>query len=267
MVALIELLSNSLIAALLISIAIGIIGSIMLINRYNYLAASIAHGSYGGVGIALFFSLPLLLSTTLFALFLALLLAYLSYKEPKRLDILISVIWAMGMSIGIILSDLTPGYHSDLLAYLFGNILLVPNDDLYFMGIVDCIVLLFVWQNFHYLIAIAYDKEFAITRNLPVKMMHTLILVFIALTIVMSIRSFGLILVIALFSIPPFIAEKITKNAQSMMLAAAVIAFFLIVAGLFLAYFLNISATAAIILLASAIFLLFFKGLKSTTSP
>ena len=262
MAALIELLSNSLIASALLSVAIGIIGSIMLINRYNYLAASIAHGSYGGIGLALFFSIPLLLGATLFALFLALLLAYLTYKEPKRLDILISVIWAMGMSIGIIFSDLTPGYHSDLLAYLFGDILLVPMSDIYYMLGVDIVVILFTLRYFYYIIAIAYDKEFAITRNLPVKMIHTLILVLIALTVVMSIRSFGLILVIALFSIPPFIAEKLTKSVQTMMLVSAVIAFLLILSGLLIAYFLNISATAAIILLASSIFLLFFKGSK-----
>ena len=262
MAALIELLSNSLIASALLSVAIGVIGSIMLINRYNYLAASIAHGSYGGIGLALFFSIPLLLGATLFALFLALLLAYLTYKEPKRLDILISVIWAMGISIGIIFSDLTPGYHSDLLAYLFGDILLVPMSDIYYMLGVDIVIIIFTSRYFHYIIAIAYDKEFAITRNLPVKMIHTLILVLIALTIVMSIRSFGLILVIALFSIPPFIAEKLTKSVQTMMLVSAVIAFLLILSGLLIAYFLNISATAAIILLASSIFLLFFKGSK-----
>ena len=262
MLAIIDLFGNSLIAAALLSVAIGIIGSIMLINRYNYLAASIAHGSYGGVGLALYFSLPLLLSTTLFALSLALLLAFLTFKEPKRLDILISVIWAMGMSLGIIFSDLTPGYHSDLLAYLFGDILLVPVSDLYYMIVVDIIVLLFVFRYFHYIIAIAYDKEFAIARNLPVKMIHTLILVLIALTIVMSIRSFGLILVIALFSIPPFIAEKLTKSVKAMMVVSGIIAFLLIVAGLYIAYLFDISATAAIILLASFIFLLFFKGSK-----
>ncbi|BAF69462.1 metal ABC transporter permease [Nitratiruptor sp. SB155-2] len=253
-----EFFSNSVVASLLISIAIATIGSLMLINRYNYLAASIAHGSYGGIGIALYFGTSILFGATVFALALALLLAYISYTHPQRQDISIGVIWAAGMSIGIIFSDLTPGYHVDLLGYLFGDILMVPKSDLWFMLGVDIAATLFVLLFLHQLLLVAYDKEFAILRGIPVKSLHTATLLLIALTIVMSIRSIGLILVIALFSIPPYIAEKYTKNITSMMIMSGCLAFLMMLLGLLAAYYLNISATASIILVASAFYLVTF---------
>ncbi len=257
----VDLFSNSLIASLLISIAIALVGSVMLINRYGYLAASIAHGSYGGVGAAIYLGTSVLLGSTIFALVLATILAYITYKNARHLDISIGVLWAAGMSVGIILSNLAPGYHTDLLAYLFGDILMVPASDLLFMAIVDLLAFIFVSIFFHHILAIAYDKEFAKLRGVWVGTIHTLTLMLIALTVVMSIRAVGLILVIALFSIPPFVAERFTKNFGAMMLLSGVLAQALMLAGLGLAYIFDISATATIILIAAVIyFLSLLKG-------
>ena len=251
-----SLFSDSFVAAALLSIAIALIGPLMLINRTGYLAASIAHGSYGGVGIAIYLGISVLAGATAFALALALLLAFLSLRGAKHLEVLIGVLWALGMSIGIIFIDLTPGYHSDLMAYLFGNILLVPKSDLVYMLIVDGLLLLFVWRYYHHLLAMAYDREFAMARGVHVGFLHTLLLVLMALTIVMSIRSIGLILVIALFSVPPFIAERLAKDFRQTIILSGVLAFCVMVAGLVLAYKLDVSATAAIIIVASVLFFL-----------
>ena len=252
--------SNSLVASLLLSVAIAIIGSLMLINRYNYLAAAIAHGSYGGVGMALYLGISVLLGATLFALALAALLAFITLRETRH-DILISLLWATGMSIGIIFVDLTPGYHTDLLAYLFGDILMVPKEDIYFMAAVDTLLILFITLFYNHLLAIAYDREFAILRGLRVNLLHTLTLMMMALTIVMSIRSIGLILVIALFSLPPYIAEKFTKSFRSMIILSALIALGLFLIGLWISYLFDISASASIILCAAALFLItYHKG-------
>ncbi len=250
------LFSDSFVAAALLSIAIALIGPLMLINRTGYLAASIAHGSYGGVGIAIYLGISVLAGATAFALALALLLAFLSQRGAKHLEVLIGVLWALGMSIGIIFIDLTPGYHSDLMAYLFGNILLVPKSDLVYMLIVDGLLLLFVWRYYHHLLAMAYDREFAMARGVRVGLLHTLLLVLMALTIVMSIRSIGLILVIALFSVPPFIAERLAKDFRQTIILSGILAFVVMVAGLVVAYTLDVSATAAIIIVASVLFFL-----------
>ena len=249
-----ELLQNPLLASLLLSISIGIIGTLMLVNHSHYIAASIAHGSFGGIGIAIYFGFSILLSTTIFALVLALLLAFITYHHKERSDTLIGVIWAVGMSTGLIMIDLTPGYHADLMSFLFGDILMVPQTDLIFMGIVDSGLLIMIALLYHRFLAIFYDREFAQLIGLRVKTIHTILLLMMALTVVMSIRSVGLILVIALFSIPPFIAEKFTQKLYQTMIVAAILAFLFCLGGLYLSYQFDISATPAIIMIAAVAF-------------
>ncbi len=249
-----ELLQNPIIASFLLSISIGIIGTLMLINRSHYIAASIAHGSFGGIGIAIYFGVSMLLSTTLFALALAILLAFITYHHKERSDTLIGVIWAVGMSVGLILTDLTPGYHADLMSFLFGDILMVPKDDLMFMAFVDVGLLIMISLLYHRFLALFYDREFAELIGLRVKTIHTILLIMMALTVVMSIRSVGLILIIALFSIPPFIAEKFTHKLYMTMLLAAILAFIFCIIGLFISYQFDISATPSIIMSAAVAF-------------
>ncbi len=253
-----DLMQNAVIASFLLSISIGIIGTMMLINRSHFIAASIAHGSYGGIGIAVYFGFSILLSTTLFALFLAIILSFITYKYKDRSDTLIGVIWAVGMSIGIIFIDLTPGYNVDLMGFLFGDILMVPNSDLWFMAGVCLLLIVSMLLLYHRFLAISYDKDFAEIQGLRVKLIYTFLIVLMALTVVMSIRSVGLILVIALFSIPPFIAEKFTANIKNMMILSMFLAFIFCIVGLFLSYQFDISTTPAIIIVAAIFFFISF---------
>ena len=253
-----DILQNPIIASVLLSIAIGIIGTLMLVNRSHYIAASIAHGSYGGIGLAIYLGLPLLLTTTSFAVVLAVILAFITYENQDRSDTLIGVIWAVGMSIGIILTDLTPGYQANLMSFLFGDILMIPKEDLYFMAGVDLGLLVMIFLLYHRFLALFYDREFATLLGLRVKTLHTILLVMMALTVVMSIRSVGLILVIALFSIPPFIAEKFTKKLYMTMVLSGVLAFVFCMVGLFVSYEFDISATPSIILSAAVMFFAVF---------
>ena len=249
-----ELMQTPILASLLLSVAIGIIGSFMLINRSQFIAAAIAHGSYGGIGIAIYFGFSLLLSTTLFAIALALLLAYITYHDRYRSDTLIGVIWAVGMSLGIIFIDLTPGYHPNMMSFLFGDILMVPQEDIYFMAGIDLLLIISVILLYPRFLAISYDMNFALLNGLNVKSIYAYLLVLMALTIVMSIRSVGLILVIALFSIPPFIAEKFTSHFTHMMIFSGILGFVFALIGLYISYQFDISATAAIILSAAVAF-------------
>lgn len=256
-----ELFQNAFFASFLLCIAIGIIGSLMLINRSHFIAASIAHGSYGGIGIGVYFGFSILLCTTLFALFLALVLAFITYRYKDRSDTLIGVIWAVGMSVGIIFIDLAPGYNVDLMGFLFGDILMISNEDLIFMVLVDLLLIVSILLLYHRFLAISYDRDFAIIQGLRVKTIYTFLMILMALTVVMSIRSVGLILVIALFSIPPFVAEKFTTNLKQMMILSMFLAFWFCLGGLFLSYYLDLSTTPSIIVVAAVFFFasLFYK--------
>jgi len=175
-------------------------------------------------------------------------------------DAMVGVIWAVGMAVGVILLDLTPGYHVDLMSYLFGSILAVPASDLWQMAAVGAGVILIVTWHYNDFLAMSYDDEFARLRNVPVTFLYCLLLGMIAVTVVMIIRVVGLILVIALLTIPPYIAEKFTGSLRSMMVASSALSCLFTLTGLWLSYLLNLTSGATIILVAAAGFLLAHLG-------
>lgn len=258
-------IQNAIIAGLLISIISGIIGSLIVVNRMLFLAGGISHAVYGGVGIAIFFGLPIFLSTSIFAILIALLIAFLSFKEKHRLDIYIGLIWAFGMAFGIILIDLTPGYQADLMSYLFGSILAVSESDLIFMALLLVIILLIIAIYYRDILAVSYDSEFASLRGIKVKTFYLIILILSALSIVVAIRVVGLILVIALLSLPVYMAEKISNSLSQMMILASIFSLFFTIIGLVFSYLFNLTSGATIIMcstLGFGIFLIFLKLFK-----
>ncbi len=242
---------HALIASVLVSIACGIIGVFVIINRLVFLSGGIAHGAYGGVGIAFFLGLEPLLGGGIFAILLAFLIGFITLKNKQNSDAIIGAIWALGMAIGIIFTDITPGYNVDLMSYLFGGILAVSITDLYAMASVSAIVVAVSIIFYRQLQAMSFDSEFASLRGVRVKFLYFLLLSLVALCIVVSVRAVGLILVIALLTIPSFIAQIFSKNLLIMLVASASVSIVFCVSGLFLSYFLSVSSGACIILVAS----------------
>jgi zinc transport system permease protein len=244
-------MQHAVIAGVLVSITAGIIGTLVVVNRMVFLAGGIAHAAYGGVGIAIYFSLPVLLITGVFSIFIALLLAFITYENRHRTDSIIGLIWSVGMAAGIILVDLTPGYQSDLMSYLFGSILAVPKSDLWLMGILLFLIIVMMIRYYREFLAVSYDPEFAKLRGVPVRLIYTLMLVMASITVVMAIQVVGLIMVIALLTIPTYIAEKFSKTLAQMMFLSALFSFLFTMVGLWLSYSYNLTSGASIILVAA----------------
>ena len=132
-----EFMRNALLAGLLASIMCGVIGTFVVVNRIVFISGGIAHAAYGGIGLAFFFGFSYLMGILGFSLLVAAIMAAVSLKTRQRADTIIGVLWAVGMALGVILLDLTPGYNVDLMSYLFGSILTVPTSDLWLMMIID----------------------------------------------------------------------------------------------------------------------------------
>ncbi|ACS79145.1 metal ABC transporter permease [Maridesulfovibrio salexigens] len=250
-----EFMQNALMAGLLASIICGIIGALVVVNRVVLLAGGVAHASYGGVGLAFYLGLPMLPVTAAFAVCAALLMALVTMRVKERADTFIGVMWAAGMALGIILLDITPGYNVDLMSYLFGGILATPKTDLMLMGGLAAFVLLVVFSCYKGFWAMSFDEEFARSRGVPVTLLYFVMLALIALSVVMVIRVVGLILVIALLTIPPQIAESRTSSLFSMMVLSSILSMVFCVSGLLLSYQLNLSSGATIIAVSVAGFL------------
>ncbi len=245
-----EFVQNALWAGLLASICCGVIGSLVVVNRIVFISGGIAHAAYGGIGLAFFLGISPLLGTLGFTLAAALVMGWISLTRKHRADTIIGVVWALGMALGVILIDLTPGYNTDLMSYLFGSILAVPRTDLYLLAGLDVAVVGFAAVFHNRLLALAFDDQFARTRGVPVRGLYLLMIVLIALTVVLLIRVAGLILVIALLTIPPFIAETWSRNLKRMMIGAALLCGLFSLTGLMLSYWLDLTSGPSIILVA-----------------
>ncbi len=191
-----------------------------------------------------------------FTLSMALLMAAITLKAKHRADAVIGVMWALGMAIGIILIDFTPGYNVDLMSYLFGSILTVPDSDIWMMLAVGVVIIGVVIYFYHDYLAMSYDEEFAQIRGVPVKALYFVLIGLLAVAIVFIIQVVGLILVIALLTIPPYIAEKYSKSLSVMMVLSSLLSVFFTVIGLWLSYAYNLTSGASIILVAGTGFLI-----------
>jgi len=245
-----EFMNNALMAGLLISVACGIVGTLIVVNRMVFISGGIAHAAYGGIGLALYTGIPPLAGAALFSVTSALVMGILSLRHRHRVDTIIGAVWAGGMAVGVILVDLTPGYGADLISYLFGSIMTVPTLDLWIMFALDVVVIVGAGLFHRWLLAMSYDEEFAASRGIPVTALYFLLLIVASLTVVMTIRAVGLILVIALLTIPPFIAERWTSSLTAMMAVAALLSAGFCVVGLELSYTFNLTSGASIILVA-----------------
>jgi len=261
-----EFIQNAIIAGLLVSICAGIIGSLIIVNRMVFLAGGIAHTSYGGIGLAVYFSFPIFLGASLFSVLAALLMAFVTLNQRDKIDIFIGLIWAVGMAIGIIFVDMTPGYNVDLMSYLFGSILAVTHEDIQYMGILLGFTIFIVTFFYREILAISYDSDYALLRGINVKFFYTLILVLSALVIVIAIKVVGLILVIALLTIPVYMASSLSNTLASMMIISGFFACIFTLCGLYISYMYDITSGASIIITAATGLILFLlvKKIRAT---
>ena len=243
-------IQNALIAGVLISIAAGIIGSLVVVNKITFLTGGIAHSSYGGIGLAIYTGIPVLFGATVFAVITAVLIAIITLNNRNRIDAIIGMMWASGIAIGIIFVDLTSGYNVDLMSYLFGSIIAVSSEDIKYMFVMDIFIIAVIIYFYKEILAVSYDSEFATLRGINVKFFYTLILILAALCVVAAIKAVGLILVIALLTIPTYLAESFASKLSSMMIISSILAIVFTILGLVLSYMYDISSGASIIMVA-----------------
>lgn len=240
---------NALIGAFFTSIICGVLGSLIVVNRMVFIAGGIAHSVYGGVGIASFLGFSVLLGAGLFSILCAFILAYIMLYAKERLDSLIGSLWAFGMALGIILVELTPGYNKDFMGYLFGSILSITPQDIILMISFMVLLLGFVIFNYRIILGISYDSEFTKLKGINTNFFGIIMMVLIALGIVISMRCVGIILIIALLSIPAYCCELFTNSLAKMMIFSSLISLINMILGIFVSYLYDFQAGASIVML------------------
>jgi zinc transport system permease protein len=246
---------HALLGSLLASIVCGVIGTYIVTRRLVFISGGITHASFGGIGIGLYAGIPPILSAAVFSVLSAFGIMWLSKRSDIREDSAIAVFWTLGMAIGIIFTFLSPGFTPDLSAFLFGNILTITETDLLMLGGLSVILLLFFAFFIHPIIYIAFDREFARSRGIPVALFEYLLMMFVALTIVSCLRIVGIVLAISLLTIPQMTANLFTHHFRKMIRLSVGIGFLGCLGGLFASYFLNVPSGASIIFFSIIIYL------------
>jgi zinc transport system permease protein len=249
-------LQTAIVAALLASIGCGVMGTYVVVKRITFIAGGIAHSVLGGMGAAGYFGFDPLAGALASAVVAALLIGWVRLQWQAQEDTLIGALWAIGMAVGILFISKTPGYQTDLMSYLFGNILLVPQQSLWFMTALDAVLLIVVAAYHRQFLAVTFDEEFARLRGIPVAFFYLLLLVLVAVTVVLLIQVVGLILVLALLTLPAAVAGHYVHSLGSMMLLATLLGSAVSVSGLALSYGPDLPVGPTIILLAGAIYVI-----------
>ncbi|MEN9354150.1 MAG: hypothetical protein RL318_1475 [Fibrobacterota bacterium] len=248
-------LVSALVAIALASIATGIVGTLSVANRMVSIGGGLAHAAYGGLGIAFLLGWTPLPVTILFTVIFALSLEWLQGRLRDQADTLTGVLWSMGMAVGILAVDLSRRYAGDLSAILFGSLLAIPREDLIALAILDCLLVPAAFLFRRALLAQALDPEFAEVSGLPVRWIKRAMLVVISLSVVLLMRVAGLVLMVALLSIPGALALRFSRSLGVAMLLGAVFTFAFGIAGLALSWRFDLSSGAAIIAVAGVTYL------------
>lgn len=251
-----QFVQNAFMAAFLMSITCGIIGTYIVARRMVFISGGITHASFGGVGIGYFFGFPPLAGAAVVAILAALTTEQLTRKKAMRNDSIIAIMWSLGMAIGIIFVYLTPGYTPNLMSYLFGSIITVSSTDLWLMLALAAMVVAFFSLFYSPILYVSFDEEFARTRGVPVMLFNYMLIILVALTIVLSIRIAGIILVLSVLTIPQNISNLFTNRFGYIMIGSVAIGFFASVLGLVFSYLLDIPSGATIIFMLVVLYLL-----------
>lgn len=253
---------HALLGSLLTAITCGIVGTYIVSRRLVFISGGITHASFGGLGLGFYLGMNPILMAMIFSILSAFGVEWASKTQNVREDSAIAGIWSLGMALGVIFIFLTPGYAPNLSAYLFGNILTVSTGDIVWIALLALVLILLFSIFLREIVYVAFDRDFAQTQGLPVKTIEYVMMCFIAVTIVLSIRLVGIMLLMSLLTLPQITVNQLTSDFKKIIFGSIVIGFLGCVAGLVLSYFLNVPSGAFIILVL-VLFFLIVKAIKA----
>jgi len=250
-----EFMRNALAAAVLVGAACGVVGTYVVTKRIVFISGGISHAALGGVGIGYFLGISPLLAAVPFTALSALSIGAISRHMRVSEDAAIGILWTMGMATGIIFINLTPGYVPDLMSYLFGDILTVGTEEVAMMVVLDAVILACCALLHRGFVAISFDEEFAMAIGLPVAALYYTLLVLVALSVVVLIKIVGVMLVIALLTIPAAACKRFVRGMHRLMVLSTLASIAATVLGLWLSYVFDTSSGATIVMVLGAGFI------------
>ncbi len=249
-------MQRALLAAVLVGVTCSVIGTYVVLMRLAFIGAGIAHSAFGGVALGYLVGLDPIAVAMPFCVATAMAIGWVSKKGRVSEDAAIGIFFAGTMALGVLFIGLKAGYNVDLFGYLFGSILSVTELDIWIILVCGAGVIGLVALFFKELLFLTFDEEMAAVGGLPVRRLYFLLLGLMALTVIVSIKIVGIVLVEALIVIPAAAAFQVTRSFVRMMVVSVLLGVVSGVAGLFLSYWFNLPSGATVVLTSVVIFFL-----------
>ena len=258
-----QFFQNALGASLLTAVICGLVGAYIVVRRIVFVSGGITHASFGGIGLGLYLGINPILSAAGAAVLAAFSIGKLSRSEGIREDSAIASVWALGMALGVLFMTLTPGYATSLPSYLFGNILLVTSGDLIALGVLALVLVLLFVLGYRRILYIAFDADFARVRGLRVELWERLLLLLVAVSLVLTIRSVGIMLLLSLLTLPQTTVGLFTSDFRQIIFGSIILSALANVGGLLLSYYVLSVPSGVLIILLLFLFLALGKCLSA----
>jgi len=253
-----EFMRNAFMAGMMLSLVLAVVSFFVVLRRFSFIGVGVAHSAFGGVALGSLLGISPTSTAIGFAVVVANAIGYIGKQDKLSTDTAIGIFFPFSMALGVIFIGMSDQYNVDLFGYLFGNILAISKKDLIVIAVLGGVVLLSIFLFFKELLFIAYDSEVAFVSGMPVTFLDHFFLTILALSVVISIKIIGIILVSALLVIPGAAASQITDRYIPMIAASIAISLTSTMGGLFISYYADLSSGATIVTLASIIFFVTF---------
>lgn len=232
-----QFFQNALIASLLTAVVCGVVGAYIVVRRIVFISGGITHASFGGIGLGLYLGINPILSAAGAAVLAAFSIGRMSRSEGIREDSAIAGVWALGMALGVLFMTLTPGYTTSLPSYLFGNILLVTSSDLVLLAVLALLLVVLFTVGYRTILYLSFDRDFAEIRGVAVRRWEQALLVVVAISMVLTIRTVGIMLLLSLLTLPQTIVGFFTSDFRRIILGSILISLLANIGGLLLSYY------------------------------
>jgi len=247
---------RALLGGVLIAVLCSMISFFVVVRRLAFVGMGISHAAFGGVAIGLVIGINPILAAGFFCVFVAVGIGWFSRKGYLHEDTVIGVLFASAMAFGVMLVSIADVYNLDLMSYLFGSILAMNWADIVVLAVLGVLVIGFLALFFKELLFFCFDEETATASGLPIRLVYYGLLIAVALTVVISIKLVGIILVSALLVIPGATGVQLSKNYRGVLVISLLTGISSVVLGLYLSFWYNIPSGATIVLMLFAIFLM-----------
>lgn len=259
-------MQRALLSAIAISVICSIVGLFLVLKRHSLFGDALAHVTFGGIALGLYIGIYPLWTAYIVAILSAVGVNKLRESTKIPPDSSIAVLLTSGLAIGIILISISGGFTVNLFSILFGNILLVSNDDVIIILITDAIVIPVIYIFYKKLILITFDEKQAIVSGLNVTWINTLFIILASITIIASIRLVGVLLISALIVIPNITALMLGKGFKKTIFISCAISIISVVFGIVISYYLDLAPSGTMVLIMISMFLvtIIAKNMKFT---